>query len=291
MRFAGLGIVGCLLVHLAGPPSDATRNLRAIDQAMLLVPDGKQLSTFSFGFAEPIADLLWVRTVLTFGERFETDSSAQWVAWMQRMVETVSILDPVWRTPYFYGGSLLRVLGAIDASDAVFIRASEHLPDDPFFPFSIGMNAYLYRDDAGAAADWIGRAARLPSAPAWYIAAAAAMRSRSGNLDLAVLDLERTLAGDESPEIKADAKRQLDRLQQARLVDGWREECKAFREREGRPLSSPRELEALLGHPLPPNPRGDAWVVGNDGIVRSEGAERERHRRARMGEMGLAGAR
>lgn len=278
---------GALGVGFTQPRADATRQARAIDQALLFIPSPDQIRAVSSGFEEPISDLLWVRVVLTFGERWGRDTSAQWTEWLHRMILAVNTLDPTWRTPYYYGGTLLRVSGDIDGSDAVFSAAMQALPDDPFFPFSKGMNAYLYREDSRTAGRMLAMAAEMPGAPTWYAAAAAAMHQQSGERAAGIAYLKDILETTADPGIRADTERQLGRLVHNEMVDSWDDACRAWRAEHG-PLPRPEDL-ARLGFRLPENPRGDAWVVGADGVVRSEGAEQERYRNARRAEMGIIG--
>jgi hypothetical protein len=271
-------LIGAAAVSASLPQADATRHQRSLDQALLFVPDPGSLRAAATGFEEPLANLFWLRTVLVFGERYDVEKGGQWVLWLRRMIGAVYTLDPKWRTAYFYGGTILRASGDIDGSDEVFAAGRENLPHDSFFPFSLGMNAYLYREDAARAAELLAEAGALPGAPTWYPAAAAAMRKNAGDRRAAILYLEgvRASTGDEG--IRSDAERQLARLRHDDLVDRWADACRQRRDTTG-PLTAPEQL-AELGFELPENPRGDAWVIGSDGVVRSEGAEAERYRRA-----------
>lgn len=282
------GIVGIGLAGLAYPRADSTRIQRSIDRALIFAPDGETLRIAASGFHEPVADVLWMRAALVFGERYQRDTDPSWRVWLRRTVEAVNTLDPRWRTPYYYGGLILNVLGDVEASDAVFLRAHAQMPEDWFFAFQLGMNAYLHREDYAEAARWLAKASRMPGAPKWYAAAAAAMQQQQGERRAAMRFLEETLETTDDPGIRHETERQLARLRHNELVDRWDDACRAYRARTGRPLARPEDL-AELGFELPPNPRGDAWVVGADGVVRSEGAERERYRRALRGELRLAG--
>ncbi len=270
------------------PRIDHSRHERNIDAALLFPPNGEQIRLGATGLEEPLADLLWVRTVLMFGERYDTTSGAQWTVWLQRMILAVTTLDPHWRTPYFYGGVMLRVAEDIDSSDRVFEEGVKNLPDDYFFPFSLGMNAYLYRKDRGAAAEWLKKAARVPGAPSWYAAAAAAMKVEAGGRKAAQIYLHSVLESTTDPGIRADTEWQLARLAHDELVEGWTEACKRYRAEHDAPLTSANDLEKL-GFVLPENPRQDRWVVGRDGVVRSEGAEKEHWAQALRAEIQLIG--
>ncbi|HNC95307.1 MAG TPA: hypothetical protein PLA94_03755 [Myxococcota bacterium] len=270
------------------PRIDQSRHERNIDAALLFPPNGEQIRLGATGLEEPLADLLWVRTVLMFGERYDTASGSQWTLWLQRMILAVTTLDPHWRTPYFYGGVMLRVASDIDSSDRVFEEGVKNLPDDYFFPFSLGMNAFLYRNDQARAAEWLKHAAKVPGAPTWYAAAAAAMKVEAGGRKAAQIYLQSVLDSTTDPGIRADTEWQLSRLAHDDLVETWAEACTRYRAEHDAPLASPKDLEKL-GFSLPENPRKDKWVVGRDGVVRSEGAEKEHWADALRMEMKLIG--
>lgn len=298
LRFLALFFAGAVLVGILQPRVDRTRHERAVDAALVFVPDGKTLRIASSGLHEPTADLMWVHAGLLFGERWDEPGAGgaaarvrepDWLPWLERTLEAIHTLDPRWRTPYYYGALMLRVLGDIDGSDATLRRATEALPNEWFFPFNLGMNYFLYRDDPAEAARWIERAAALPGAPKWYAAAAASMKEEAGQRDTAIRYLEDVLATATDPLLVSDTTNKLVRLRHNALVAQWEGLCRQLRADRGRPLESPEELERLAGRPLPPNPRGDAWVVGGDGVVRGVAAERERRRRTAQGEWTLAG--
>lgn len=245
---------------------------------MVFIPDGTLMRAASSGFSEPLADLFWMRVVILFGERFDTSAGDPvWLQWLLKMIVAVTELDPQWRTPYFWGGTMLRVAGDLDGSDLIFERGHAALPDESYFSFSLGMNAYLYRDDAVTAARYLAAAAQAPDAPKWYASAAAAMKQKAGDRRTAIRFLRETLETTTDPGIIKHTEQQLRRLYHNEYVDQWDDACRAYRDQTGAPLSRPEDIEKL-GFTLPPNPREDAWIVGGDGVVRSEGAERERLR-------------
>ncbi len=291
MRFelaaALLAVVGASAVGAALPRADATRQARLLDQVGLIVPDAEQTRAAATGFEEPLADLLWVRAVLFFADEFSAADNTAWVPALHGVVDAVITLDPAWRTAPFYGGTLLRLLGDIDASEAVFRRGAENLPNDPYFPFSLGMSAYLNRDDPEAASVHLAQAAAIPGAPPWYAAAAAAMQQKAGQRGAGIRYLRELRDSTSDPAIRADAERQLARLYHNEIVDQWDEACVAWRDEHG-PLPSPEAI-TQLGFALPPNPRGDAWIVAADGVVRSAAADQERVRNLRGDEWMIIG--
>ena len=144
-------LAGGATVALSQPRADVTRMQRAAENPLVFAPNGPMLQAASLDQAEPLADLLWIRAVLVFGERWKTDLDPVWIQWLRGTMLAVTDLDPHWRSPYFYGGSLLRVLGDVDGSDEVFKRGADNVPDDGYFAFSYAMNQYLYHDDTTTA--------------------------------------------------------------------------------------------------------------------------------------------
>ncbi|MDP2307649.1 MAG: hypothetical protein Q8P18_16620 [Pseudomonadota bacterium] len=286
LALLALLLSGATAASQAQPRADATRLRRAADQVVAFAPDGAQVRIVASGFEEPLADLFWVRAILMFGENFSHEAPEHWREWFLRTLEAVTALDPTWRTPYYYGGTLLRVLDDIEGSDLIFTRATESRPDDFFFPFSLAMNAYLYREDTATATMWMDRAAHLPGAPTWYASAAAGMHRRGGDRKAAVAYLQDVLRTTDNPAIAEEARGQIARMVHDELVDGWTEACLAHLAATGAPLPSPEAI-ATLGIALPVNPIGDAWVVGADGVVRSAAFEQKRIEKARSAELQL----
>lgn len=281
-----VGLLAAALTWHAGPAVDQTRTSRHRAATFRFVPDPGQTRMAATGFEEVLADLMWVRAVLVFGDAMEGHQEAETSAWLRTMVDTVNTLDPSWRTAYYYGGVTLRVLGDVDGSDIVFKRGAAALPEEAFFPFSVGMNAFLYRKDPTAAAEWLAEAASRKNAPRWYHSAAASMKQRGGSIDAGLQYLREQLESTTDEAVRDNILYKIGELEHDKLVEAWTEPCREYRRRVGRALARPGDLK-LAGISLPANPRGDAWVVGLDGVVRSEGAEANRIAQRRADEKKL----
>ena len=97
----------------------------------------------------------------------------------------------------------MSVNGDIDGSDEIYARGMAGLPNDPYFPFSIAMNAYLYRKDVERAARFLDIAARVPGAPDWYAAAAAGVLDKEGQTNAALQYLREQITEATDEESKA----------------------------------------------------------------------------------------
>jgi tetratricopeptide (TPR) repeat protein len=281
---------GLLLGLMVGAAALAHHSQRAVDELRfagqqealaLAEPNGGALRVASMGFHTGLADVMWVRAVLRFVD-IEEGKQPEGVRWLRTMLLATAELDPAWRTVYFYGGGMLRVCGDIDGSDELYKRGFEVLPDDAFFPFSVGMNAYLYRDDREAAFTWLEQAASLPGAPAWYGAAASAFLAEEGERQAALAYLNQQLKEETRPAARETLQKRMMRLMHEELAEQLNRRRVEIEAQTGAPLVS---LDAL--GPLPDDPYGQGWVLAPDGEVRSAAREEIEARRARKNERAL----
>lgn len=282
----GLCALGGGLAHLAHRAVDARRFEHQARASSRVMPDPAMVRVASLGQATLVGDTLWIRSALTFSDLVDhpDDTGAQWLL---AMLRSVVALDPGWRTVYFYGGSMMRVLGDIDGSDELFGAGARDLPDDPYFPFSLGMNAYLYREDAVAAAEYLDRAAALPGAPPWYAAAAAGFLDEHGQRRAALEYLERQIAEEEEEEVRQSLERKYRSVLHDELAARIEERrAQVAREAGIDPAVGPLPPLSVLGT-LPEEPLGGTWIVAPDGHVRSDRAEARLARQLRSKERAM----
>jgi hypothetical protein len=274
------------LAHLVQRAADEHRHSTDIDTELLFLPSPATFQLATMGFHEPVADLLWVRAVLLFGERHGSDPDPRWGAWLAGMIEAIAALDPGWKTPYHYGGTMLRSIEAVDASDHIFELGAEAFPDDAYFPFSLGMNHYLLRGDAPTAVVWIEEAAGRPNAPNWYRVAAAGLLAKQDMRPVAIRFLEEQRETTTDPAILEMIEGRLTKLHHDHWVDTFEQVRARYRQRFGADIIEPADLEKL-GLTLPPDPYGERWIMGADGVLRSSAREREEAQKARDAERSL----
>ena len=281
MRIKLLALSVCLLGgvagHLAQVRVDPERRAHAQAWEALTLPRPEVIRAVTFGEHLLFADLMWVRAVLRFADVYERPSPQE-KEWLSAMVNSVVALDPSWRTAYFYGAGMLRVVGEYDESDAVLKRArqQESLSQDPYFPFLLAMNAWLHHDDVDAAAAYLLEAAALPGAPGWYGAAAAGIVDRERGRAAGLAMVNRQLEGETDPAIRRWLESKRDDL----LHDLYAEQIE---ERFGAALPASGASLSVLpdGTPLPAEPQGGHWMVGTDGRVRSSVEEDALEQQAR----------
>ena len=262
-----VALLGMFGAHRAQLGTDEYRWMEAESHRQIFVPSPEATKVASLGFELVVADLLWTRAVLLFVDFLDSESE-QGVVWTRTVLQTVTHLDPLWRTPFFYGGSMLRLLDDLDGSDEVFNAGAQSFPQDAYFPFSLAMNAYLFREDLDLATAYLTKAAGLPNAPKWYRNAAAEFIHRGGQRKAAV-----TYLNEQIERANSDKERQLlttkrDDLLYSQLIEMVAERQEKWESHFGRPVLDPKVLA-----PLPKDPKGGEWIVGGDGRVRSSNVE------------------
>ncbi len=275
VAFLSIALGGLFGAHWAQVRTDDTRWNRPDDLRQIFVPSPEATRVAAMGFDLVAADLLWTRSVLLFVD-FLDKEQVHGAEWTRTVLETVTTLDPNWRTPFFYGGSMLRLLEDIDGSDVLFKRGEAAFPGDAYFPFSLAMNAYLHRGDLEAATEHLTKAAQLPSAPKWYRNAAAEFIHRGGQRKAAVKYLNDQIeaAGSERERFLLTQKR--NDLVYEQLEEQLLERQEKWEAHHGRLLDDANRLA-----PLPPDPHGGVWMVGGDGRIRSSVVEPKVAMRAR----------
>lgn len=229
----------------------------------IFVPSPTATKVASMGFDMVVADMLWVRAVLLFVDFLDSDQE-NGAVWTRTVLKTVATLDPGWRTPFFYGGSMLRLLEDIEGSDEIFGDGMESFPEDAYFPFSIAMNAYLVHQDMAKAVKFLKRAADLPNAPKWYRTAAAEFISREGQRKAALMYLKQQLDEANSEKERVLLGNKYKSLLYDQVAEVLERRQDKWERHHGRNLS---RVEALA--PLPPDPLGGEWFIAPDGRVRS----------------------
>lgn len=264
LAFIGVAILAFIGAHQVHQSVDTVRRARAVDAQYTFLPSPEATRITSLGYHIMVADLMWIRTVLLFVD-IAASGGQKGLRWLHAMLDTVMLLDPGWRTPYFYGGSMLRVVDDVDGSDRVFLAGMAALPEDHYFPFSLAMNAYLYRDDPLTAVKYLTKASDLPSSPAWYRAAVGGFLHKSGQRRTAIRYLKEQIdASQSAQELKSLSSKYLSLVHDelASTIEGQRKEWELA---NGRPLVD----LGVLGE-LPPDPYKGEWIIAHDGLIRSQ---------------------
>ena len=87
---------------------DEERFTQQKDIKWYYLPSPQATSMLSLGQKHFTADFLWLRTCLLYAD-FVENCTREDALWLYSMVDTISYLDPTWRTNYLMGGTMLSV--------------------------------------------------------------------------------------------------------------------------------------------------------------------------------------
>jgi hypothetical protein len=251
-------------------------------------PNGHALRTAAMGYHLMLSDMLWVRTTLVAADIYDSPDPEK-VTWLRESLEAMTVLDPTWRTLYFYGGAFLQVTDDIAGSNQIFELGMKNLPEDPYFPFSRGMNSYLYPDpedperSKAEAAEYLTLAADLPGAPGWYMGTAAIYMDEASQRGRAIQYLEEQLEAETRPRAQEILYERWAELKHDELAEQL-EEVRQRYESEPPGTFQPPQFEQLLLDT--PDPLEGQWIIGPDDKLRSSVREEKLAEKARMHDRG-----
>lgn len=172
------------------------------------LPSPEWLKVVSLGHHEALADLIWMRALVYFGEEVAHRGRARHVF---QYTEAMLALDPDFRAPYhwiataaLYGNTELTPTDVHRAID-IMERGLARFPDDGELAWDIGATLAFElppllddpEDDANArrdAAPYLMMAARLGAAPEWMALTNASMLTHLGQVETAAQHLEEMYA-------------------------------------------------------------------------------------------------
>ena len=164
----------------------ATRPARAPASPRVFVPSPKFFEDFSPSFRTSIADAYYLYMVQYYGEHLTGD---QRFDALPGMLDLITTLSPRFKRAYFFGAFALIDAGKPGAAYEMLKRGFAANPDDWHFPSYLGFFAYTFASNADKAdaADWYEKAAAIPGRPAYIPRLAAALLTKGGELDKAVI--------------------------------------------------------------------------------------------------------
>ncbi len=182
----------------------ATRPDRAPADPRVFVPSPRFFEDFSPSFRTSIADVYYLNMVQYYGEHIAGDGRLDS---LPGMVELVTTLSPHFTRAYLFGAFALVDAGRTDAAYSLLERGFKANPDDWRFPAYLAFFAYEYaqnEDKNLIAAQWYEKAAAIPGSPAYLPRLAAALLSKGGDDEKAILMWGQAyLAGDKYARQKA----------------------------------------------------------------------------------------
>ena len=276
-----LATLGCagFLAHSAQSRLDAGAGKERFREFMYL-PSGRALKISAFGFDAPLADSLYIKTLIYYSDnmraRMKKERSAQH-KYLFQAFDVITNLNPRYYHAYYYGGLLLSAAGKPDLAIKILEKGLGQYPQDWQLHMHLATTADMQLKDRALALKHYGQAIRCPGVPSTIIDAWAGMQAE-GMLDAPVekrLDFQIAVWRDalKDPnhrrEFRDHAERMLARMETARLMIKLTDAARRFIEIRKRP---PASLEELAGSEFFSAPvyqfiPGDRLVMAPDGEI------------------------
>lgn len=261
----GLGVVvglAALGSVVAGAGARLREQQVSVSPAAELVymPDARLLRPLLLGFDNVFADVLWFRTINYFGKHYVTDRSYPWLA---RMCDLVTDLDPRAEHVYRFAGVILPwEANEVDEGIRLLEKGIRAVPDSWMLHYHLGILRYFFKDEYGAAAEHLRRAAELPGAVPNVAHMAAVLHAQQHGPQTTLAFLREMHRQTESPQLREVIERSLHEAQLAADVERLTALAAAYRERFGVAPSSLEELvDAGLLAGIPPDPLGGTYEI------------------------------
>jgi hypothetical protein len=231
---------------------------------ILYLPRASALRALSLGHTELLADLVFLRATVYFGTQVEEHGEYRW---LENYLDTITELDPKWRTPYRWAGVATMYNGKPITNEAVRLsnhfleRGVRQFPDDWELPFMLGCN-YLFElksDDPKqqdewrrSGGEWIRHAAIVGGAPAWVPLLAATIMIKEGEEEAAVRHLEEVYVSTQDEKTREEVRNRLLSLHAKLDLEREQRERKAFETAWQKTMPyAPADLFVAVGPPRP----------------------------------------
>ena len=160
--------------------------LPAAPGGVLYVRSPAAVRRMALSYHSVLADVYWIRAIQLYGDTRLGRAADRSYDQLYPLLELTTTLDPYFDVAYQFGGLFLAEKqpggpGRPDLAITLLQHGIEAQPDDWRLYQAIGFVHYWSYQDYKTAADWFGRAARLPQAPTWMEALSAVTLAEGGN--------------------------------------------------------------------------------------------------------------
>ena len=283
IRDLGLGLVivlGLASVFLISRAIDASRPVADVSlEEEKLYLTGNAARRISLGFEGLMSDWYWMRSLQYVGRKIMSvpdnvpidDLGALNLKLLAPLLDVTTTLDPQFMEAYEYAAV---VLPAVNVNDAIRItqKGINANPNAWRLYHHLGY-IYWQRGDFKTAGDYYGSGAATTDAPAWMQAMKARMLVEGGSRDTAREIYSRMAEGSSDDQIKEMARRRLMQLDSLDQRDQLRKLLTAYKNQNGRCLSSWRLVTGVLqtlhfsmdNNGAPVDPAGFPYRLVKDG--------------------------
>jgi len=246
---------------------DASRNARAAE-AVLYFPNERMLKSFTCGQSSVVADVLWLKCIQYTSKEFHGDFKFDL---LDRMLGTITRLDPYFADAYQWGGVFLAMLKRDNDASIDLLRSGiAKNPRRWELPFEIARTYVLNRHDGVMGAKWMAVAAQTGTPPPFVIDWAKNLQRQHDLGDIERGMWAQIIESTADPNMRETAQRRIaevDLREMCGVLDGA---AKKYREQKGATPSSIDDLAAAgLIEGRPADPLGGRFFIDAKGAVQN----------------------
>lgn len=277
-------VVACLC--LVASISGAAFSMHLLDQRapkssfqeMMYLPDGKGLKILAMGFDAPVADMVFLQSLLYFSNNIQAQAKGNREAryrYLAKAFHVATTLSPRFHEAYYNGGLLLSAANYPAQAITLLKRGFEAFPDDWRFPVHEAVICSQQLKDLSRARQAMEKAAAVPGIPELFFKAVdGIIEAGSRNTSLAqqranlITYWEAVYHDTKQPEqLRTYAENHLRELYTATACEAVSEAAAAFLVGRSRPARSLDELVdgGFLAEKPQPYLEGDAYLLLPDG--------------------------
>jgi len=212
--------------------------LPAGPDSVLYVRSPAALQRMALSYKSILADVYWIRAVQLYGDTRLGRRADRSFSLLHPLLELTITLDPYFGVAYQFGALFLAEAppggpGRPDLAIKLLQRGIEAKPDDWRLYQATGFVHYWSNQDYAAAADWFGRASRLPGAPTWMGPLAAVTLAEGGNRKASRLLWRQIQEGAADDWFRNEADRRLKQLDAMDQIDLLQNVVATFTAKQG----------------------------------------------------------
>ena len=252
---------------------EARRPVDPLDVGHLYIRSGKFVDRAVLSYDSFVADVYWMRVIQHYGGQRRSQSVEKRYDLLYPLLDLTTSLDPYFTGAYYFGSFFLAEplpsgAGRPDQAVTLLTRGIEYQPQSWRLVQQLGFIHYWYRHDFTEAANWFGRAAKIPGAPAWLTALEATTRAEGGDIAASRQLWQQLIETAESDFVRETAQFRLMQVDASAAIAELHEIVTGYALAHGYPPTSWEELirqRRLAGIPL--DPTGTPFVIGEWGKV------------------------
>ncbi len=252
---------------------DLSPERRGRIEDMKYLPSGRFLKGAALAYDEILGDLLWIKTVIYFGEHYLSNKQYEWLS---HMLDVSTDLNPYFEYPYEAGGVMLAMeTKEIDRSIALFKKGMKNVPQTDkrywYLPFFLGFDYMYFKKDFAAAARYMEQAARLPGHPEYLPMLVTRLYANANDPEVAIAFLKEIYENTENEDMKRDIDKRIKEIIVERDIRLLEKARNIFRDRYGQYPDTLQELfKSGIINMIPYEPFGGKYYIDQkDGSIHS----------------------